>query len=249
MNPNPRRTRMSTKFLLLLCSSLFLSCCASMTSVSKKTEVTPKFGLVFDERIYDFGVAGPRAKITHTFKFSNTGKSPLKISGVTTSCGCTAALLSGRDIAPGSSGEIRATFETRRYEGNQETTITVHSNDPGEPEIDLAIRGTIKRDVAVVPQGINFGDIEKGRTVAGTVRVLQLSENKLVLKRIEANEEYLTVSMSRFREENSRGINIDIALKPDVPVGRFSEVITLHTNVKRRPRIDVPVWANVLGNK
>jgi len=82
-------------------------------------------------------------------------------------------------------------------------------------------------------------------TVTGSVKLLQLSQNKLVLHRIEVKEKYLNATTSRFRDENSRGINIDISLKPEAPVGALSEVVTLHTNLKRRPRIDVPVWANI----
>ena len=237
----------STLTVISLFLPLFLSAFVSMTSGAGQRDVTPKPHLFFEEPVYDLGIAGPSQKITHTFKFTNLGSAPLHITRVGAGCGCMAALLSESEVPPGSSGEIQATFKTRRYEGRQETTITVHSNDPDNPEIDLMIQGMIKRNVAVVPQGINFGDVEKGKTVTRRVRLLQLSQNNLVVHKIEANEEYLTVSMSRFREENSRGINIDIALKRDVRVGRFSEVITLHTNLKRRPRIDVPVWANVLG--
>ena len=259
MYPNPRRTRKATKFLFFSscpwCSSwmnfsavivlfplfLFLSSCASLTPLP------PQPHMAFNELVYDFGIAGPGDRITHIFKFTNVGSEPLQITRVSTSCGCTAALLSKKEIFPGGSGEIRATFETKRFEGDQETAITVHSNDPDDPEIDLTIIGAIKRDVAVVPQGINFGDVEKGETVTGSVKLLQLSQNKLVLHRIEVNEKYLNATTSRFREENSRGINIDISLKSESPVGALSEVITLHTNLKGRPRIDVPVWANILG--
>ncbi len=245
---DPRRTRRGTKFFVLLGCGLLLAACASTKPVPKRSEIAPKPDLVFEERVYDFGIAGPEAEITHTFKFTNVGSSPLSISNVSASCGSAAALSSKRDIPPGGSGEILTTFETRRYEGKQETTIAVRSNDPDEPEIDLTVKGMVRRDVAVVPQGVNFGDVERGKTTADRVRLLQLSDDKLTVKRIEAKESYLTVSTSRFREENSRGINIEITLKPEVPVGSFSEVITLHTNVKRRPRIDVPVWANILAN-
>jgi len=260
MYPNPRSTRRATNFLffyscpwcpswinlftvivLLLPLFLFLSSCASLTPVP------PQPHMAFEELNYDFGIAGPGDRITHIFKFTNVGSEPLQITRVSTSCGCTAALLSKKEIFSGDSGEIRATFETKRFEGDQETTITVHSNDPDNPEIDLTIIGAIKRDVAVVPQGINFGDVQKGETVTGSVKLLQLSQNKLVLHRIEVNEKYLNATTSRFREENSRGINIDISLKSEAQVGPLNEVITLHTNLKRRPRIDVPVWANILG--
>ncbi len=257
MNANPRRTRRTTKFLffyscpscpswinlyaviVLLSSLLFLSSCASLTPLP------PQPHMAFEELNYDFGIAGPGDRITHIFKFTNVGSEPLQITRVSTSCGCTAALLSKKEIFPGGSGEIRATFKTKRFEGVQETTITVYSNDPDDPNIDLTIIGAIKRDVAVVPQGINFGDVQKGETVTGSVKLLQLSQNKLVLHRIEVNEKYLNATTSRFRDENSRGINIDISLKPEAPVGALSEVVTLHTNLKRRPRIDVPVWANI----
>lgn len=230
-------------FLTLTC--LLPSCSPITSTLDPVKSLEPR--LMFEEQVYDFGIAGPEEKISHTFRFTNTGAVPLKIARVSTDCGCTAALISATDIPPEGSGEIRAVFETRRYKGKQEKTITVYSNDPYEPEIELVMRGIVKTEVAVDPQGLNFGDIQKGETFTKTVRLLQLSQNNLVLKKIEANDNYFAVAASRFREENSRGINIDVTLKPDVSVGQFSEVITLHTNLKRRPRIDVPIWANILG--
>lgn len=237
-----------SRIFLYSCSSwiivilLLLSSCAQNPFVSKRSDMVSKPLLAFEKQVYDFGFAGPEEKITHTFKFANTGTAPLKISRISTSCGCTAVLPSTRDILPGGSGEIHATFVTKRYEGKQEETITVYSNDPVKPEIVLTILGIIKTEVAVIPQGINFGNVKKGETAIGRVQLLQLSQNTLILNKIEFNEEYLNVETSRFREENSRGINIDITLNPEAPLGEFSEVITLHTNLEKRPRIDVPVY-------
>jgi len=230
---------------LTLISLLLPSCSPVTSALDPVKSLEPR--LTFEEQVYNFGIAGPEEKIRHTFQFTNTGAVPLKITRVSTDCGCTAALISATDIPPGGSGEIRAVFETKRYKGKQEKTITVYSNDPYEPEIKLVIRGIVKTEVAVDPQGLNFGDVQKGEIFTKTVRLLQLSQNNLMLKKIEANDNYFAVAASRFREENSRGINIDVTLKPDVPVGQFREVITLHTNLKRRPRIDVPIWANILG--
>ena len=244
MNPNQRRARRYTKFLFLLYFALFISSCSYLTEVFQKDNASQP-NILFEERVYDFGIAGPDQKITHTFKFTNTGSLPLKIERVSTSCACAAVLLSAREIPSGSQGSVRAIFEPRRYKDKQEDIITVYSNDPEKPEIDLTIKGVIKRDVAVVPQGINFSNIKKGQPASARVRLLELSADPLVIFKIQANEKYMKVSTSRFREENSRGINIDLTLKPEVPDGTFIEVITLHTNVKKRPKIDVPVWANV----
>lgn len=245
MHPNPRRARRYTQSVFLLFFALFILSCSNLTSVSRKDNASQP-NILFEEPVYDFGIAGPDQKITHTFNFTNTGSLPLKIEKVGTSCACAAALLSAREIPPGSQGAVRAVFEPRRYKDKQEEIITVYSNGPENPEIDLTLKGLIKRDVAVVPQGINFSNIKKGQPASARVRLLELSADPLVIFKIQANEKYLKVSTSRFREENSRGINIDVTLKPEVPAGTFIEVITLHTNVKKRPKIDVPVWGDVI---
>ncbi|MBU1053434.1 MAG: DUF1573 domain-containing protein [Proteobacteria bacterium] len=232
-------------FLLLVCCVTLFTSCASLEKVTLEKAPEPK--IVFEELEYDFGIAGPEESISHSFIFTNEGILPLTINKVSTDCGCTAAVVSEKVIPSDGIGEIRAVFETRRYEGEQEKHITVYSNDPEAPEIELIIKGVIKRDVAVVPQGINFGDVERGKTAIGSVRLLQLSSQKLVLEKVDADKRYFEVETSPFTEDNSRGFNIHVTLKPDVPVGRLNDVITIHTNLKKRPRIDVAVWANILG--
>ncbi|NIA10674.1 MAG: DUF1573 domain-containing protein [Nitrospiraceae bacterium] len=203
--------------------------------------------LVFEERIYDFGIAGPGQTITHRFKFKNTGSRPVKILGISPSCGTTARLLCEAEISEGETGEILASFQTKRYEGRQKSTMKVYCNDLIEPEIVLEIKGIVKRGFAVVPQGIIFGKVERGKVVKGHVRLLDLSLNNLAVKRIDANNQYFLVTTSKFQEENRRGIEIEITFRADAPLGPFNDVITLHTNIKRHPRLDVPVWADIIS--
>ncbi len=203
--------------------------------------------ITVEELVYDFGIAGPEEKIKHTFRFRNSGNSVLKIYRYDTSCGCLASLLSRKVIPPGGTGEIRVTFHTRRFEGKQEKTITLYSNDPERPKLRLVVRGIIKKDIAVVPSGVNFGKVKKGQAITRHVRVLELSRNRLEIKKVDYDPRLFSVKTSRYKDENSRGIDIEITLVPGIPAGRLNEVITLHTNLRKRPRIDVPVWADVLG--
>ena len=73
-----------------------------------------------------------------------------------------------------------------------------------------------------------------------------MSKERLILEKVEVDDRYFSVKSSGFSEENRRGFDIEVILKPGVPAGKLNEVITLHTNVKRRPRIDVPVWGDVI---
>ncbi|HDZ26388.1 MAG TPA: DUF1573 domain-containing protein, partial [Candidatus Aminicenantes bacterium] len=63
--------------------------------------------LKFREESKDFGKVKQGEVLTHVFVFKNEGDETLVIKRVKTSCGCTAALLSKKEIAPGAEGEIK----------------------------------------------------------------------------------------------------------------------------------------------
>jgi len=202
----------------------------------------------FETEIYDFGIAGQEREITHDFVFKNVGNSPLEIKGLRTSCGCMAALSSGETILPGEAGMIHATFKTQKYEGKQKKLIYVESNDPANPKFELVMQGSIKSDIAIEPQVLQFGDVPRGKTVSKKVKVFDLGKEELLLQRIQFNESHLNIEVDKFRDQNNKGFEIEVTLRPDIPAGSFNEVITLHTNIIKRPRIDIPVLGNILGD-
>ncbi|MBP6460417.1 MAG: DUF1573 domain-containing protein, partial [Crocinitomicaceae bacterium] len=77
---------------------------------------------------------------TFSFPFKNTGKEPIIISNVQTSCGCTTAKKPEAPVAPKKSSEIAVKYDTKRV-GQFTKTITVTTN-VGEP-IVLTIKGTV----------------------------------------------------------------------------------------------------------
>jgi len=79
-----------------------------------------------------------------SFTFKNTGKMPVLIQNVQTSCGCTTANKPEAPVAPGKSSEISVKYDTNRV-GAFEKTITVTTN-VGEP-IVLTIKGNVLGEV------------------------------------------------------------------------------------------------------
>lgn len=82
-------------------------------------------------------------KVDFEFKYTNKGKSPLSIHKVFASCGCTVAKFDSKPIAPGKSGTIKVSFDSKGKEGSQNKTVTVISNDPTDSKIILWIKGTV----------------------------------------------------------------------------------------------------------
>ena len=107
------------------------------TKKSKKGPITFKT-LTIERTNIPFG-----ADETFSFPFKNTGKEPIIISNVQTSCGCTTAKKPEAPVAPKKSSEIAVKYDTKRV-GPFTKTITVTTN-VSEP-IVLTIKGTVLPD-------------------------------------------------------------------------------------------------------
>ena len=99
--------------------------------------------LTFAESQFDFGDIQPDSKVHHTFKFTNTGKTPLLIADATASCGCTTPSWTKQPIAPGSTGEMEVQFDSRGKQGLINKQVSVRANT--QPSITtIYIKGNIK---------------------------------------------------------------------------------------------------------
>lgn len=85
-------------------------------------------------------------QFVYDFEFTNTGKSPLTISQAKASCGCTATKPPQGSIAPGESGKITATFNSKGRPGKQSKTITVVSDDIDNGTVVLRFTVEVVKD-------------------------------------------------------------------------------------------------------
>lgn len=95
--------------------------------------------IYFTETKHDFGKVNAGDKVNYTFNFANKGTSTLTIKDIRTSCGCTAALLSEDNLAPGKEGTLKVELDTKNRSGKMSRTITISSNDPKDPTKVLTI--------------------------------------------------------------------------------------------------------------
>ena len=103
----------------------------------------------FESEVIDYGKIDLNANGVRVFKFKNVGKSPLVISNIKSSCGCTVPKKPTEPIMPGKTGEIEVKYATNRP-GGFSKMITVKSN-ASEPVKRLRIKGiVIKPESAVV---------------------------------------------------------------------------------------------------
>jgi hypothetical protein len=90
-----------------------------------------------DSSYRDFGRITEGQKLDVSFRFRNTGNTPLVIARVQPSCGCTIAEQPKAPIAPGAEGQIRATFNSEGRPGVNHKTLFVTSNTKGTQTFSL----------------------------------------------------------------------------------------------------------------
>ncbi len=84
--------------------------------------------IIFKEKSINFGDITQGDKVSHTFTFTNSGNSPLIISNVAVTCGCTATNWPKEPIAPGKTSEISVSFNSAGKMGAQNSVIRIYSN-------------------------------------------------------------------------------------------------------------------------
>ena len=98
---------------------------------------TPK--IQFDKTTFDFGKTSLVHQVAGTFIFTNVGDSVLTLEKPTTSCGCTVANLKTNALQPGERGELAFTLNVGPNRATLQKHITVTSNDPKNPKVDLTV--------------------------------------------------------------------------------------------------------------
>lgn len=95
----------------------------------------------FEKTVHNYGTIYKNGDGTCEFEFTNTGKEPLVLSRVRSSCGCTVPKWTREPILPGESGTIKVKYDTRRL-GSINKHITVLSNAKTSSVV-LRIKGKV----------------------------------------------------------------------------------------------------------
>jgi hypothetical protein len=99
-----------------------------LSASSAKTDSLslPKISFVTNE--HDFGFIKEGEKVQCSFLYTNKGNSPLIISTIKTSCGCTATEYTKSPVLPNDTGVVKVTFNSEGFPGSFQKTVEVVSN-------------------------------------------------------------------------------------------------------------------------
>ena len=104
-------------------------------------------GIKFDTESVDGGKIIEGEKFEFDYVFKNTGESPLILTSVKPSCGCTTPHWpQGKEIQPGDTEKISVSFNSRGRMGRQSKSVTVRSNAVATPTVVLKFSVEVVKD-------------------------------------------------------------------------------------------------------
>jgi hypothetical protein len=195
--------------------------------------------------VYDFGNVYSGTTVKHVFRLKNVGSAPLDVSGVRTSCGCTAAQPTKKQLLPGEESEIAVTFDTRTDHGPATRTITVFTNDQAHQQLDLTMRGDVKVQVEASPTLVIFDRVRRGTSQSQQVTVTdEMPDRDFKIDAI-TNASPFIKAISQPAPAGKRNAVLNITLLKTAPAGPIADLVKVKTT---RMLVEIPVSGTVLGD-
>jgi hypothetical protein len=114
----------------------------------------------FDQMEFNFGTIIEGKEVQHVFNFVNNGSSPLIISNISASCGCTTPDWTKTPINPGDKGFVKVSFNSTGKAGAQSPVVTIQANT--NPAVTrLRLTGNVISSNGGAQAGAPLGPIKK----------------------------------------------------------------------------------------
>lgn len=188
--------------------------------------------------------------LTERFQIQNVGSNDLVMNIASTSCGCVSELLSGEVLKPGESGSIDVGYnpddKSFKY-GLQNFTVEIATNDAMRPTVEFTVTAHLVRSIEVTPSIVDFGTLRSGETSTRTIDVNSYRQSYTPsISSVLLSATFLSVK-ELSRSESDQGVHIQygLTLNSGDNYGEVNETLTLLTDSKEIPILEVPIRAKI----
>ena len=219
----------------------FLMLCAPLYFLSAQPRLFIVGGMTAD-----FGdVYTPSTERFLTLK--NIGTDTLTISDVSTSCGCTAALISHDHIAPNDSGILSVTFDAKRYGGRIEKMISMNTNDTAQKHVNIKFGVNVIKSLDVDPEYMYFYTTVDS-TTENTLTIKNSSSQTIRIKSVKPSSDFITVKLSEDKLSPGEEAALTGTIQPKQS-GTVRGDIEITTDFTKYPKFAIAFFAYAKAKK
>ena len=202
---------------------------------------------VVDETMFDFGTKGVGYKGQHTFTIRNEGQADLVLMArpEDRTCQCTAAALSKDTPVPaGQSVDVTVNWEVKALVSEFRHSATIRTNDPEHKAITLEVTGKSEETLIVAPATLwELGELHTKEPTVMTGHVHSKLLDDFKITSVDCGNPLVSITWeplsvdAKVDLETKTGYVLKATVSPDVPIGQFSETVSIHTDVDDHPEI------------
>lgn len=233
-------------YVTTLKRSAMFTLCILAGSATATAENPPWAMEMFQKPSHDFKVVATGSEATYRFVVTNTHKQQVHIANVRTTCGCSAARPSRDILESGEKAYIEVSMDTRKFKHRKDSNVIVTFDAPQYAEVRLPITAYIRTDVVLTPGAVNFGAVPKGSESKKTIGIAYAGRADWAITKVVAKNPHMTAKIvEKSRENGLVNYELTVDLRGNAVVGDLRDLLILHTNDMKSPRVPVLVEGRV----
>jgi len=161
--------------------------------------------LVWDNPAQEFQRRPEEKELTVNFAFKNTGKQPVTITKINSSCGCTTAELPKKTYQPGEGGALTAKFTFGGRRGAQAKSIAVTTDDQKTTQLSFSCL-ILDDPVVLTPPLVNYrlGEVATARQVN-----ISVAQNpRINITAVASTNPRIAASLSTIKPGEKYAVNV-----------------------------------------
>ena len=243
--------------VLVLASLVVAGLSTALPARADDTPRPPKgrhLDLSLDRYAHDFGAVKQNEVRRAEFTYTNISTAPVEGISARGECGCNAVELSSTSLQPGESGTLRVEFNTLTLGGKLHKRVHLYTKDANRGHVIIDLDIAIVDGVVVRPPGLSFKEVRLGshptepfylRWYEGLGKPFEITE--ATVPGFE-DDFRITITPDVYpKDPKWKGWKLDVTILKELPLGQFSAEVLVRTTDAERPRITMPLSANVHG--
>ncbi len=204
-----------------------------------KIEVIPGTNL-------DFGDMYRGQKLEKIVTIKNVGTDTLRITSVKAQCGCTATLMSEKNLAPNDYGQLSIIFDSQNYNGKVSKQVYITSNDTTEPKITIQFTTNVIEILKIEPPTLLFDGAKVDSVYIKTITITNPSKDRAInILSTETKFDNLKITLMKntlMPGEQTQLQGVFKAVKPGTSQGLIT--LTIDHPLQKKFEIKVISWVN-----
>lgn len=225
------------KFFRIFC--LFIS-----FILAYETFGQPKIEIVEGTKL-DFGDIYSGKKLVRDVTVKNVGTDTLHITAVNAGCGCTATMLSEKNIPPGGSGKLQITFDSKGFNGRVNKYVNISSDDKKNSTVRIDFSANVIQVLSVSPTSVSFSNVKIDTTYTKTITLTNQTKNNIEILSAKPTTNDVEVSLLKMKLMPGEQTTMQVTTTPK-KTGTFNGIIELKIDHPEQSKVDVRyfIWVN-----